>query len=188
MSVNGQAKGIIVVGGTGTGKTEKVKSLLRTVHPDARLVYDVNGEYIDLYNKPFIEDIDVFIRTAKNVRNAVIVFEEATIFFSNKGGSDKETKSILVRKRHTNNTPIFVFHTLRSIPRDIFDLSNIVIIHKTEDTESTITDKFENPAFTEAFLEIKNADWIDSGKIDEYTKEKIFYSPHKVFNLRSRIK
>jgi DNA helicase HerA-like ATPase len=188
MSANGQAKCIIIVGGTGTGKSEKIKSLLRSANKNALLIYDVNNEYTEFYDKPFIEDIDRFVLMAKQVNNAVIVFEEATIFFSNKGSSGQNVKSILVRKRHTNNTLIFVFHSLRSIPRDIFDLSNIIIIHKTEDIKSLIEDKFENTAFTECYEKVKNLPWIDSGKIDENSGDKIYYSPHVVFNMQRSIR
>jgi predicted AAA+ superfamily ATPase len=188
MSANGQAKCILVVGGTGTGKSEKIKAMLKNAHKDSLLIYDVNAEYTEFYNKPFVEDIEKFVSIAKQVYNSITVFEEATIFFSNKGGSDKHIKSILVRKRHTNNTVIFVFHSLRAIPRDIFDLSDIIILHKTEDIESVVSDKFENDHFTECFLRIKNLPWIDSGKIDTGTGDKIYYSPCEVFHMRAKMK
>src|SRR5690606_31035783 len=70
---------IILVGGTGAGKTTLCKRLLARVHPSRHLIYDVNGEYYDP-NETALPAIDDFLAEAQRVRERVIVFEESTIF------------------------------------------------------------------------------------------------------------
>jgi len=165
---------ILVVGARGMGKTTYIKNMLNKVHPSARIVYDVNGEYSDFYKEKFNTDFEMFVEKTNKVRNAVIVFEEATIFLSY-GGSPQAVRELLVKARHTGNTIIFVFHSLRSIPRYLFDLCNYVVLHKTNDSEGVVQYKFENEEFTEIFLKVKNADFLTSnGKK---------YSPHVVYSI-----
>lgn len=168
-------KSIIFVGGTGAGKTTKIRKYLSSVHPKARLVYDVNAEYTDLFPYP-LTDFETFAENATKVSNALIVYEEATIFLSNRGSNDL-LRDVLVRKRHTNNTIFLVFHSIRSIPRYIFDLSTHVYLHKTNDSKSTVETRFENELFTACFLRIKNAPW----NYNEDTGKQ--YSPSELFSI-----
>lgn len=167
-------KSFIIVGATGMGKTTFTKNALKKLHKDSILLYDVNNEYKDIYPKPFIK-FEKFCELSERVSNAVIVFEEATIFLDSRG-NNFSLKDVLVRKRHTNNTIFLVFHSLRLVPRYIFDLSNYVVLHKTNDSESLVSSKFENELLTKAFLEVKNAPM----KVAENGKK---YSPCKIFSI-----
>jgi ABC-type multidrug transport system ATPase subunit len=167
-------KAFLIVGGTGSGKTTFTKKALAKVHPNARFIYDVNNEYKEFFDYP-LKDFDEFIYIASTLKNAFIVFEEATIFLNNKS-SNKILIDILVRKRHTNNTIFLVFHSLRSIPRYVFDLSNILVLHKTNDNENFVEKRFENEIVTDAFLKIKNASWIKS-------REGKIFSPSTIIKL-----
>ena len=116
------SKAFILVGSTGCGKTYFTKQLLKTVHKNALLIFDVNNEWKEYYPYPFDADIDKFLEKANKVRKGVILIEDATAFLSNRGRSDLLTK-ILVAKRHTQNTIILLFHSMRSIPKYIVDIS-----------------------------------------------------------------
>lgn len=148
------SKAILVVGATGTGKTTYNKKCLGKVSPKSIHLYDVNNEYKDYYKKPFIPFTD-FMNQAKNIENGVIVFEEATIFLNNRL-CNQDLIDILVRKRHTNNTVFMVFHSLRNVPRYVYDLSNIVVLHKTNDSEKSVHSKFEDERLTEVFKQVNS--------------------------------
>ncbi len=146
-------KSIIFAGGTGTGKTTLIKQRLDNINKDALHLYDVNGEYKKYYTKPFT-DFETFSKQARKLRNALVVYEEATIFLSNKG-SNEDIRDVLVRKRHTNCTIFFVFHSLRTIPRWVFDLSNFVVLFHTNDSEKSVNSRFDNDLFTECFMRVQ---------------------------------
>ena len=166
-------KAFLVVGGTGSGKSFLIRKNLEAIHPGARMVYDVQQEYTDLYPYPLIDE-EKFLEVTTKVTNAVIVYEEATIFFSNRGSS-KLLRRVLVGKRHTGNTIFLVFHSLRAIPRYIFDLCTHVILYKTNDNEALVSSRFENDEFTSMFLRLKDAAWINNGAVR--------YSPHEIFSI-----
>lgn len=149
----------IVCAATGMGKTTWVKSKLANVHVDARLVYDVNAEYTDLYNGEFLEDFEDFAKLGTTVKNSMIVYEEATAFLSNKGGN-RYLRKTLVAKRHDGNVIFLVFHSLRAIPRDLYDLCNYVVLFKTSDIEQMVKTRFDNDALTSEFLRLQKAPMI----------------------------
>lgn len=149
------SKAIIIVGGTGCGKTYFTKQLIKNVHKNALLVFDVNNEYKEYYPYPFNPDIDDFLSKCSKVTNGVFLFEDATAFLSNRGRSDQLTK-ILVAKRHTKNTIILLFHSMRAIPKYIMDLSNMVVIFKTNDPEKKVAE-FENDGLLETWRNVQAA-------------------------------
>ena len=150
-------KAIIIVGNTGRGKTTSALKALKKAKIEKReiFVFDPNNDYKEFYNKSFVDEND-FCENVKDKENAFILFEEATIFFSNKG-SNKILTSLLVRKRHQNNTVVLLFHSLRSIPVYIFELSNYLILYKTADRENLIEKKFDAfPEIIEGFKKLKS--------------------------------
>jgi hypothetical protein len=153
-------KCFIIAGGTGTGKTTFLMERLENINKNALHLYDVNNEYTSFYGKEFT-DFETFAKTGTKLKNAVQVYEEATIFLSNRGSNDN-IRDILVRKRHTNCTIFFVFHSMRTVPKWVYDLSNYVVLFKTNDSEGTIDKKFENELFTECFLRVQQKSKVDS--------------------------
>lgn len=139
---------IIVVGTNGSGKTTWVKERIKNVSQDALMIYDVNNEYTEFYPYPF-EKFPEFMKKTVQVTNAVLVFEEATIFFKNKSSND-ELRELLVRRRHTGNTLILVFHSIRAVPRDVMDMSNFMVVKKTIDAPDYIDRKLEHHLITQA--------------------------------------
>ena len=155
---------ILNIGRPRTGKTTVTKNLLEKICEQGRMndiiIYDVNDEYREFYNRPFVT-YDEFIKKferSKNkpiIKNKIIVFEEATIFFSNRS-EEQILKELLVTKRHTKNTIILNFHSIRSIPRYVCDLTNYIILFKTNDTEDIVKQKIDNPKFLEVFKEVNS--------------------------------
>lgn len=144
-------KCIIIAGGTGSGKTTIVKQLL-AAHKGNKLIYDVNNEY----GQEFIA-MDEFFKKALRAENSIIVFEEATIFFSTSGGQI-EMRELLVRKRHSNNLFIFNFHSLSQIPLYILMFCDKLIMKKTNDQLQQVERKFKNNMkIYEAYSDVYNS-------------------------------
>jgi len=146
----------IFAGATGAGKTTLSKRLLKkAVEGRKPYIYDPNGEfreygsYVGIGIKEFMTKID-------NVTNAVILFEEATIFFKNKGFADTILTNHLIRKRHLNNVVIFNFHSLRAVPVDIMDYINYLFVLYTNDRETLIRTKFKDDDLVlDAYTEVQ---------------------------------
>ena len=154
---------ILNVGRPRAGKSTKSVDLLNEFVANGRgrdiICYDINGEYKRYYNYPFL-DYDVFIKqfdykNKQELKNKIILIEEATIFFSTRS-EEKILKSLLVRKAHTHNVIILNFHAFNLIPRYVFDLSNYVIIFKTNDTLDSVKSKITNPKFISIFNEVNS--------------------------------
>ena len=149
--------GHLIVGSTGTGKTTYVKSLINKVDINNRLIYDVNNEYGVNIKLPNFQD---FAERVTRIKNAFIVFEEATIFLNNRGSNQYIIDS-LVRKRHTSNYYVLVFHSLRSVPKYIYDLCTHVTLFKTNDNYDLIDKRFKDDRLSKAFALLMKKDKED---------------------------
>jgi predicted AAA+ superfamily ATPase len=109
----------IIVGARGNGKSHFTKKMIRDVHTDRLWVYDVQGEYFN-DDEP-LPDIDDFLAAMEGKMETVQIYEEATVFFSNRG-SNKVMRKILVGARHDRNLIVLIFHSIRSIPYYIYYL------------------------------------------------------------------
>lgn len=113
-------------------------------------MYDINDEYSELEISkegnlkkcrvtPMDFDFEDFQNLVTKRRDTNCVFEEATGFFRFRGG--KTTMRILVNKRHTNNNYIFIFHSIKQVPKDLFELVNFIVLFKTNDLFPDIKNK-----------------------------------------------
>ena len=66
-------------------------------------------------------------------------------------------KNILVRARHTQNIIQLNFHSWLSVPRNIFNLLDYVIIFKTNDQIQSLKGKYDNPEVMKVFEEARNS-------------------------------
>ncbi len=148
-------KAIIIIGGTGAGKTTFIKQRLKKVHPDAVYLFDINAEYKEVYKRPFVQ-FDKFTENANKLTDSIIVFEEATIFLDNKG-SDSTLREMLVRKRHTRNTIFLVFHAFRFVPRYIYNLCNEIVVFRSNDDSGLLDSRFNNQKLTNVFNRVQRA-------------------------------
>ena len=106
---------ITIIGYTGQGKTLTTKALIKG---KKALIFDVNNEYEGFGYCDKNLDKEKFLNVALQVKNTCIVFEDATGFFSGKG--EDNLRRLLVNKRHTNNTYIFLFHSIQDTPPIFF--------------------------------------------------------------------
>jgi len=146
-----EGKIILIVGARGHGKTTWLRKFTTKAHPDALLLHDVSGQHKDYYKKPLLKFND-FTKLLLNLENCLFAFEEATIFVPHTPNPD--IKEACVTSRYRGNTIIFVFHSLRMVPRYILDLSNILILLKTGDGEKFVSDKFERDDLTEVYKRV----------------------------------
>lgn len=143
-------KSILIIGMTGTGKSFETKKILKKFPKLDKYIFDVNNEY-GVENLPTLEE---FLNTVVKVENSVIVFEEATVFFSTRGRSE-QVVNLLVRKRHTKNIIIFIFHSIRAVPSYIYELCDYVYIKKTNDTVKRIKSTHDSEKLIEIFEDVK---------------------------------
>lgn len=136
-------KAFILVGGKGSGKTTLAKKLIKNVNRDALFIFDTNNEYKEIYPYPFNPDFDAFINRAEQMQKAVILAEDVTAFLSNRGYSAKLVQ-LMVAQRHTLNTVILLFHSMRTVPKYLMDLATDVFIFKTNDDPKYVRSEFKN--------------------------------------------
>lgn len=144
-----QGKVIIVVGARGNGKSSFVKKHIRDVHTSRLWVYDYQREYFP--DEP-LPDIEEFVENMVTKTESVIVFEEATIFFTSRGSSTPLRK-ILVSARHARNVVFLLFHSIRAIPYYIYELSEYVVVFNTNDEQDIVETK--HPMLLEAWKKVK---------------------------------
>ena len=148
----------ILIGRRKTGKTTMSKKLLAERPKNMPvMIYDINKEYTKEYPQKFV-DFEVFLSkiTDESVKNTFILIEEATIFFDTSSRFD-EMKNVLVRARHTGNIIQCNFHSWLSVPRNILNLLDYVVVFKTNDQIQTLKGKYDNPDLLAAFDEARKS-------------------------------
>jgi AAA+ ATPase superfamily predicted ATPase len=144
----------ILIGRRKTGKTTLSKKFLDNRPSNMPvMIYDINKEYSKYYPEKFV-DFDIFLSkiTDEKVRHTYILIEEATIFFDTSSRFE-EMKNLLVRARHTGNIIQLNFHSWLSVPKNIFNLSDYIIVFKTNDTIMTVKSKYDNEMLLNTFDE-----------------------------------
>ena len=144
----------VCIGRRKTGKTTLTKRLLEKSKLK-KVIYDINQEYKDFYDKPFV-DFNVFLDKIVELKNSHIVIEEATIFFRQRSQAEQMI-NLLVRARHTGNIIQLNFHSFKSVPKDIYNLLDYVTILKTNDSLKDVKDKFDNKDIIKAFEEARES-------------------------------
>ncbi len=150
-----------IVGRRGEGKSTFVKSIVnRFLSNRVKYIFDFQNEYNDVCKnfdfRDTSKDFDNFVNSIVDVQNSVVIFDEATIFFSHQ----KRTQNILkylVSSRHNNNVTFFCFHSLRRVPLEILDFTNYMCIFRTNDLISNIKKKYqETPIIWEGYESVMN--------------------------------
>jgi Cdc6-like AAA superfamily ATPase len=153
---------ILYIGHTGTGKTHRVKTLLKQTKKDV-YCFDVNDEYKE--HKREIDDFKLFLENCKNLRDHNIIFEDATGYL--KGQTIEDMRKLIVAKRHKKNNIIMLFHSINSVPPFIFELANYIVLMKTADEASTIKNKKSN--LLKPFLELQKMPMQTNAKGKTYS-------------------
>lgn len=168
----------IIVGKRGCGKTSLSKIFLKHKPKNMPcLIYDVNKEYQDYYPHPVIPFEEFIVQLSdEHLEKTYVLVEESTIFFSTHN-RERDMIHALVTARHTGNIIQLNFHSFRSVPKNIYELLDHVIVFKTNDNEKDVQEKFDNPNVMEAFREIRAAEEIP------INKNKPTIQPYKVAKL-----
>lgn len=137
----------LVIAHTGQGKTTFCKKMVQN---KPCLVFDVNNEYPfglveDDPDAPQCRDTQLDMPTFINfcssaVFNKIVVIEDATGFF--RGNMSGDFIRMIQRKRHANNNYVLLFHSIGSVPRQIFDFVNYVVLFKTNDNAAIVEKKY----------------------------------------------
>ena len=160
----------VLIGRRFSGKTTVTKEMLN-IKPENMpvMIYDINKEYTKEYPEKFV-DFDIFLEKIadESVRHTYILIEEATIFFDT-SSRFKEMKEVLVRARHTGNIIQLNFHSWLSVPKNILNLVDYVVVFKTNDTEMTVKAKYDHPELIKVFWESrKSKDKFFNKTVDMY--------------------
>lgn len=161
---------IVLVGGTGEGKTTYGRKMLKG---KKHLALDYGDDFIGYNRYTDVHDMNSFLKifepTKEKFTGGIVLIDEATMCFNNRGYSSDLNK-ILVRKRHAKNTYVLVFHSLRQIPLYIKDFIDLVILFKTNDSENEAL-KFPNgEKILEAHQELKNFQTNNKKSPDQHYK------------------
>jgi hypothetical protein len=146
----------LICGAAGSGKSPFVRKL---IGKDKRcLIFDVRDEYgqrtkyagqeamniptnTALMRSRYVgRDMGAFIKLCDKKKDTICVFEEATMFFE--GKTMAEMRMILTDRFHTRNTYCLLFHSINAIPPRMMELSNYLVLFKTNDEEATVKRKF----------------------------------------------
>lgn len=152
-------KCICLIGKKRTGKTTFAVELINKMGMDNVYIFDINNEYTqrgikNLYSGQLQHE--KFLDEVSTKRNAVIVFEEAAAYFSNRENGLR-LKDLMQRSRHTNNVIIIIFHGIADLPQHIYTRIDYMGLFKTQDFENTMSSKFrKNEQFLYFFREVKN--------------------------------
>ena len=146
---------VIIIGKTGTGKSEVVKEM---IPGKACFIFDINNEYgertkypgqkkLNLSSDTHVErsrhiegDFDLFVEQVKTKEKTIVVFEDATGFIA--GVTPKVLKRLLTNKLFTGNMYILLFHFIDSVPPQIMGLADYVVLFATNDERYRIEKKY----------------------------------------------
>lgn len=129
----------LIVGSRGAGKSTFNKERIKGYPRDRLHIHDIQREYFP--DEPLIP-VANFLEGVNTKRNSFILFEEATIFFPNRG-YDKKMVELLVSARHRGNIIHLVYHSISAIPEYIYNLADYMILFRTKDKRYKIESMFE---------------------------------------------
>jgi len=148
---------LIIVGYQGAGKSLLAKKIIEGVHPDRLRILDINNEYSEIGGVVADDegepDFDTYSEMMIREKEVVFITEDATTIFPHRG-YDKNLVRAIIKKRHSKNTYIFLFHSLRVVPRDVFEYADELWLLKTADTEDSF-DRFKGTGLLETFNEVQ---------------------------------
>lgn len=181
-------KAIILVAEKGRGKTTEAFDIVKQFSNKDLYVYDRQGQYKHFTNNKIkgLPSMEQFLQIIKPVKNAVIIFEEATIFFSNKGREEIVIEK-LVSNFHESNVIVFIFHSIRTIPIEIADQVDFMKVWHTNDRRTLIANKYKDDQdFLDLLLDVHDKTYgtEKNRETGEYADErsKNFYHYNRVYS------
>lgn len=157
----------LIIGAPGMGKSPWAQKM---IEGRQCFVFDVNNEYgtrtkydgqtpINLSTdiraprcRYIGHDVKQFTNIAIQRRNSVVVMEEATAFF--RGVQSSLTSQLIIGRKHTGNVLLFLFHSINRVPPELMELTEWVVLLKTNDESATVHRKFTK--LVPYYLELQN--------------------------------
>lgn len=152
---------ITIIGGANQGKSYFAKQLINNRFNC--LVFDFQNSYGEKSTKPgdiilnlpmyqpgqgaknsrcrYIGTPEEFISICQTRINSFLIFEEATIFLE--GRTSEEMRKLLVNRYHVGNIIIIIFHSINAVPPRILEMSDYIVLFKTNDGQTNIKRKSE---------------------------------------------
>jgi hypothetical protein len=151
---------VIIVGYQGAGKSLLSKNVIKKANHDRLRILDIYEEYLDFtdgelqyIDEEDLIDPDAFTEDMIKLKDKIFVAEDATFIFPHRG-YDKRLVRAIVGKRHSGNVYMFLFHSLRVIPIDVYAYADEIWLLKTADTEDGLKDKFKGTGVIELWQEV----------------------------------
>jgi hypothetical protein len=129
---------LVIAGCQGSGKTFLAKRIVNYLEG-----YDIKKVGIDPNNE---YNLDKFLDPTKNIpeySNSVYIFEDATGYFSTSQGKNS-LLYLITRRRHLNNSFIFIFHSIRSVPLYISDFVTHYALFRLTDRKDVLIEKLNS--------------------------------------------
>lgn len=174
-------KRIILVGAPGIGKTDLTKSLIAQSNLPKKLILDefdnpvwrtmkthdhpewaswevpiLPESHLPYWNSGlyrfYSSDMSALFDIMKTyIYNTFLVVEDATRYFATR--LTKDQRRILFNSKQQGNDVMFVFHTIGSVPLDLMNNCDFLILGKTG--EELISKSRQKPGIMKAFTELK---------------------------------
>lgn len=140
-----------IIGRPGAGKTTIARRMARAIGAPL-LVFDTNAEW----GGGPLPDMDTFIEAAGRARGRLVIFEDATVFFTH--ARHQGLTRLLIGKRHAGNVYLLLFHSLRQVPLYVLDMLNGIVVLKTNDQPDKVAKRFEGfPHVVAAFEAVRRS-------------------------------
>lgn len=136
-------KVFILVGKRKTGKTTYAANVAKKLKHRKHIFYFHGKLWDSIPNRTKYESKDTLLNYAQECKNSCIIFEDATAYIRQQG-TDERMLRCLTGSREKNNVVMLIFHSLRKIPLDIFELSDYIFLFDTNDQLSKVVEKFED--------------------------------------------
>lgn len=150
---------IVLIGYQGSGKTPRIKELMKTANMPNNIAFDPRGEY-DPNEFTIFHNFKVFKDFIFKVKNSFIIFEEATGYIGS--FSDIELQNLLIGVEHNRNIIVFAFHSIKRCPLFLLELSRFIILLDTQDSPESV--KRDRPLLY-PYMNMKKPVLIDVRKI-----------------------
>lgn len=176
---------LAVLGNRGTGKTDLLKSIIKSSSQQKRLIVDtfdsavwhnletwddplgantpvheITPDQLPFWNtgtyRIFSPDTDALMEEIERyVNNTLVVFEDATKYIGST--LSKEMKRFILDSKQKNLDLVFVFHSLKDLPRDLVRVIDYITLFKTGDRyNSNLRNKYPDPVETAHESVLKN--------------------------------
>ena len=162
---------VLIIGSTGTGKSTAAKQLYQAFGKGMNrqlYAYDLNGEWgfnpsqIGTFDQ-WLEIISPLGNPAEGVKNAFIMFEEATQYLTH-GMNPMQVKNITGRARHTKNVNVFNYLSVHSVPAYVLDQTHWLILKPTGENPELVINRYKN------YTKLINAYNYVNSESDKYRK------------------